>query len=128
MSRINSNVLRFPEPTGAGSPRSLESGFLTQLMVCRGVKPERMSLGSAPTLMSSMASSKWPFRIASNKGLNPWLIGCSLALLPARIVLSRCRVNKAFTSTPASIRFSATSMLPSRTANKSGVNPEPRVC
>ena len=69
--RTNCRLVRLPAPSGAGSPRSLASGFRTQLTVCSGAKPVRWSLGSAPALISSTASSKWPLRTASSSGLMP---------------------------------------------------------
>ena len=125
--RTKSRLLTFPDPTGAGSPRSLSSGLRTQLMVCSGVNPVRSSFTSAPAFTSSIASSKWPFLTAMSNGLMPSSIGWNVALLAPRFPTFFLASRSAFTSTPASSRLSATSMWPARTAKNIEVNPDPSV-
>src|SRR5256886_3157197 len=93
ISRTNSRLVKRPDPIGAGSLPSLESGLRTQVSVWSGVNPERRSFGSAPRSTSAIASSKWPFCTASSNGLVSRAAGLYVYLMGLP-VSGRCKDRK----------------------------------
>ena len=106
-----------PDPSGAGS-LSPPPGLRIFVIVCNAVYPGPIAFGSAPASRRKDASSKWAFAVARISALVPARGAAAIRPLPlpAWIV--------SFTSAPAFSSARTTSIRPSRTANKSGVNPE----
>ena len=91
------------------------------------MNPVCTSFGSAPASTSAIASSKWPFCTASSNGVVPLPAGLDelLSTGPSGAFSRRC--SGSLTLIPASRNARTTSMCPSRTAKKNGVNPESSV-